>query len=95
MGAGASTADKLELQRAYAAWEEATAPGQPALTNEGFLKLIEIAAPTLHQKAIASGSGAAAAASLKSQFESAKQKLQMRALGKSSGRISRQLRGTL
>ena len=94
MGAGASTADKLELQRAYAAWEEATAPGQPALTNEGFLKLLETAAPTLHQKAIASGSGAAAAASLKSQFESAKQKLQMRALGKSSGRISRQPSGS-
>ena len=94
MGAGASTADKLELQRAYAAWEEATAPGQPALTDEGFLKLLETAAPTLHQKAIASGSGAAAAASLKSQFESAKQKLQMRALGKSSGRISRQPSGS-
>ena len=90
MGAGASTTDKLELQRAYAAWEEATAPGQPALTDEGFLKLLKTAAPTLHQKATATGSGAAAAASLRSQFETAKQKLQMRALGKSSGRISRQ-----
>ena len=94
MGAGASTADKLELQRAYAAWEEATAPGKPTLTNEGFLKLLETGAPTLHQKATASGSGAAAEASLKSQFESAKQKLQMPSLGKSSGRNSRQPSGS-
>ena len=93
MGAGASTADKVELQRAYAAWEQATAPGQPDLTDEAFLKLLETAAPGLHAKASSAGSGTAAAASLRSQFETAKQKLQMRALGKSSGKVSRQPSG--
>jgi hypothetical protein len=83
MGAGASAADKAELQQAYAAWEQATAAGQ-SLTDDDFLKLLERTAPGLHGKASAEGSGPAAAAGLRSQFEMAKRKLQMRALGASS-----------
>jgi len=86
MGAGASAQDKVELQAAYAAWEQATAPGQPALTDEAFLALLKTAAPNLHEKASAAGTGAAAAKSLRSQFETARRKLQMRALGESSGK---------
>ena len=85
MGAGASAADKAQLQRAYAAWEKATAPGQPELSDEAFLDLLKTNAPGLHAKATEAGTGASAAASLKAQFESAQRKLQMRALGSSSG----------
>ena len=78
MGAGASTADKVELQRAYAAWTMATAPGQPELTDKMFLELLKAHAPCLHAKATEAGTGEAAAAGLKAQFETAKRKLKMR-----------------
>ena len=83
MGAGASAADKAELQQAYAAWEQATAAGQ-SLSDEEFVQLLERTAPGLHGKATAEGSGPAAAAGLRSQFEMAKRKLQMKALGASA-----------
>ena len=83
MGAGASAEDKAELQRSYAAWNQATADGKP-LNDEGFLALLKEHAPGLHTKVSAEGTGPAAAKALLSQFESAKRKLQMQALQKAS-----------
>ena len=58
MGAGASTADKAELQRAYAAWQAALAgSGSETLAPDVFLQLLAREAPGLHSKATADGSG--------------------------------------
>lgn len=77
MGAGASAGEKVELQQSYAAWEQATTAGE--LADDAFLALLEKHAPGLHQKATADGTGPAAAKALRSQFETAKRKLQAKA----------------
>ena len=81
MGAGASLSadDKAELKKAYAEWSKQESP----IDDAAFIELLRNTAPGLHAKAVAEGTGPAAAAALKSQFETAKRKLKMQAASSS------------
>ena len=77
MGAGASAEDRRELQRCFAAFQEAPGAGD-GLSDDDFEALMREHAPLLYCKAEESGDAPAAARALRVQFATAREKLAAR-----------------